>query len=72
MILTRSPIIISIILKKLFKPIYSRSIVYSNINNKEDLVKASKYILKRDRPNRKLLYTSNFSLAIKGSSILRY
>ena len=56
----------------LSKPIYNRSIVYPSINNKEDLVRASKYILKRSRPNRKPLYTSDFSLAIKGLSILRY
>ena len=72
MILTRSPTIISIILKRPSKPIYSRSIVYPSINNKEDLAKASRHILKRGRPNRKPLYASDFSLAIKGPSILRY
>ena len=70
--LTRSPTIISIILKRLFKPIYNKSIVYPSINDKEDLARASKYILKKGRPNRKPLYTSDFSLTIKGPSILRY
>ena len=70
--LTRSPTIIFIIPKRLSKPIHSRSIVYPSINDKEDLARASRHTLKRGRPNRKLLHTSDFSLAIKGPSILRY